>query len=129
MRGRPRKPTSTRQELLNFFAAKRKKPVVSKKEEVPRRRRLPYIRLPLEHKKLLIRVYYGSMTDFTVPKIRKATLARIFSVSGGRLASILRAFDAQGRNLEKFIDRRSEAQKPFKALEPIKDVLREPRVL
>ena len=80
-------PSSTLAELAAFFAAKQKRSkAISKRAgraaamKSATRRCVVRRQLPQRFKCWIVQCAYGSATDFSVPRIRPAELARIFTV-------------------------------------------------
>ena len=112
-------PSSTLAELDQYFQSKldlKKKsekplPTACTKKGAHSKSRVilsPRRDLPLDFKKKLLVLYYGSMTNFDKPLMRQQLICQIFRVHPATMSGIVKRFAAAGKNMDAYTDKRKE---------------------
>ena len=53
-------------------------------------------------------LYFGSTQNFSKPNMKTAELAKIFRLPLSSVNNLIKRFEAQGKNIDSFVDRRHE---------------------
>ena len=64
--------------------------------------------MPLDFKKTLLVLYYGSTTNFDRPIMRQQLLCQIFRVHRATMSGIIKRFKAVGKDMAAYTDKRKE---------------------